>query len=119
MPDLEPRKPGDAHDPEDTRLPVPSPDHHPVRPAPRATSVGGADALARTLAAAPLMAASVVGAAAAAAVTGAAVATRLLWPWAGWRELPSGRQAQTLPGWAPPGVYVSYTHFEVHSPYER
>src|SRR5687767_577525 len=110
----EPQTPGDTHDPEDIRLPVPSQDRHPVPRTPRAVSVAGADTLARTLAAAPLMAASVVGAAAAAAFTGAAVATRLLWPWAAWREPSSGGQAQSLPGWAGAGLHVSYTHLEVH-----
>jgi hypothetical protein len=99
----EPQTPGDTHDPEDIRLPVPSPDHHPVPPPPRAVSVEGADVLARTLAAAPFMAASVVGAAAAAAVTGAAMATRLLWPWAGLAGVAVGPAGAILAGVGRPG----------------
>ncbi|NMH98286.1 hypothetical protein [Pseudonocardia acidicola] len=53
-------------------------------------------------------------------MSGAAVASRLLWAWSGWRDLPrSGAQEQQPSSWAGPGVHISYTHIEMHWPLDR
>jgi hypothetical protein len=74
------------------------------------------------LAPGPAAVASVFAAAATTAATGAALASRLLWPWAsgGRREAPPpDRDPPSLSGWAGPGVHVSYTHIEIHWPTGR
>jgi hypothetical protein len=63
---------------------------------------------ARSLVAAPVLAASVVGATSRAALTGAAVAARLLWP-----RILEGGPGPPTPA-AQPAVRITYARVEVH-----
>jgi hypothetical protein len=120
MPSPDPSKPADMHDSKDARLPVPAQDRRRVARTSRAASVNGPDTLVRALVDAPFVAGSVAGAAAAAVMTGAAMATRLLWPWASRPEPPwPSQQPQSLSTWVGPGVRVSYTHIEMRWPLQR
>ncbi|MHA6792063.1 hypothetical protein ACVGVM_00850 [Pseudonocardia bannensis] len=120
MPDHESVTPSGAPGPDDSRLPVPASERRPASRASRTVSVARPESLARALAGAPLVAASVVGAAAAAAMTGAAVVSRLMWPWTDRRELPwPGAQPRSPSSLVGPGVHISYTRVEVHWPLDR
>jgi hypothetical protein len=121
MPGQEPSQTPDVHDQKhdrkDAGLPIPAPERRPVA----GTSPGTPpDTLVQAMADAPLLGASIDAAATAAAMTGAAVAARLLWPWADWRELPrSSQPPQFLSTWLGPGVHLSYTHIEMRWPLQR
>jgi hypothetical protein len=68
----------------------------------------------------PAAVASVFAAAAAAAMTGAAVASRMMWPWAsGAGRADPPPEPPSFSGWAGPGVHISYTHVEIHWPTGR
>ena len=106
-----PEQPIDRDRRDEAKLPVPAVDRRPVRAA--------ENAVVRTFAVGPALAASLIGAVAAAAVTGAAVAARLLWPWTTTAVRDVAQPQPTTSSWFGPGVRVSYTHVEIYWPGER
>jgi hypothetical protein len=101
----------------DDRLPVPAGPRAALR---RRTGADERVVVRRPWQAGPVLAASLLGAAAAAAVTGAAVAARLLSPWAGpaLRDVVDSREKRVAPAaqWLGSGVRISYTRIEIFWP---
>jgi hypothetical protein len=114
MADHEPVSPAGARN-DGTRLPVPAGSRLPVERPPAAVAVERAAGLVRAIAGAPLVAAAAAGATAAVAASGVAAVSRLLSPWSRVRGRSASEDAQpSTATWLGPGVYVSYTHVEIH-----